>query len=116
MAAHSATPNPAEFPDPNTWATWIRQRSPQFKTHSSLGMTKTACSYIMRGTPEVATVDVYVYEWDPDACRWVERFHIPEGLRKDDAPIYKLKAMKAVKPPSDKALNAAIASIVGAQG
>lgn len=113
------SPDPSEFPVYPRWATWIKERSPQFKMHNHLGLAKNALS----GRPlrsahsrnhEYPLEGGYVYEWvaDEEGEGWVERFHIPRGAYKSDEPLWRFteRARKA-RPVSQKAINDAIASI-----
>lgn len=102
----------SEFPEPNTWATWRLDRTPQFKTHRTAGQAKNALTLVFRSNG--ASHPAWVYEWVSDEYgeRWVERWHIAVGDRKDGHPLYAQRISNKPKEVSAKAVDAAIASIV----
>lgn len=120
-------PDPSTFPGQPRWATWIKDRGQQFKLHKSLGMAKNALSGrhlrhgVSRRVPggrqwetEYPLEGGYVYEWvvDDNGEGWVERFVIQPGEFKSDHPLWKFKERpRKVRPVSQKAIDAAIASI-----
>lgn len=110
----TVTPNPRDFPDPHVWATWISNRSPQFKTHSSLGIAKNAIS-AREGYRNGMNADCYVYRWCDEGW-WEEVHHLPRGSNKKDHPLFQkvVPRKRAIKGPSPKAVDAAIASIMSA--
>jgi hypothetical protein len=118
MMRISAEPDRTQFPDPHTWATWLRHRTPQFKTHKTLGIAKTACAGKMTraGGQDVAFGDMYVYEWDGDSCTWQERYFIPDGATKGEVPLFQqtIPRKGSAMAPSNKALDEAISSILNA--
>lgn len=127
MARSTDEPEPENFPRQPRWATWIRGRNPQFKPHSHLGLAKNALS----GRPlrrahgrharlngkkiyEYQLEGGYVYEWVVDDLGegWVERFHIEAGTYKSEHPLWKSsESERPVRPPSQAAIDKAIASI-----
>lgn len=95
------------FPAPQLWATWIGYRTEKFKTHPSLAMCKSAISAKFNGG--VLPCSAYVYEWDTEQEVWVERFFLGAGVDKSHI-FFKVKAKK-IKGPSQKQVDAALASI-----
>ena len=122
---HQEAPDLTKFPAPHRWATWMKDRSSQFKTHSSLGLAKNALSGRPTGHGQYRTVNGkqvydspleggYVYEWVDDEWGegWVERFHVPYGTFKTDHPLWSFtERTRKARPVTQKAIDAAIASI-----
>lgn len=126
-------PDPSTFPQYPRWATWVKDRSPQFKMHNTLGMAKNAISgrplrrggsrYAIPGNSrsyesqlEGGYVFEYVYDPELGDGSWVERWHVPEGAWKSEHDLWKIKApsAKQIKPVPQKSVDAAIASITEA--
>lgn len=108
-------PDPSRFPAPPKWASWVRGRIPQFKTHSSLAYARSSIRGISRyDRPRNASVtpETFIYEWvDGD---WTERWHLDKGPIDATHEFWALKEnKKKVRPVSEKAVAAAIASILG---
>jgi hypothetical protein len=124
MPQWTAEPDVSAFPAQPRWATWIKDRSPQFKLHNTLGMAKNALSskYLPRGTTrrdaknrvEWPLAGGYVYEWVVDDLGegWVERFRVMPGDFKADHPLWKFtETPRPMRPVSQKAIDEALASI-----
>lgn len=129
MVQRTDAPDPSTFPQQPRWATWIRdRRSGQFKLHNHLGLAKNAVAGrhmprgISRPVPggggpwdtEYPLEGGYVYEWvsDDNGEGWELRFTINPGDFKSDHPLWEFKeAKRKVRPVSQKAIDAAIASI-----
>lgn len=115
MVRSTPSPEPKEFPDPQTWGTWIAHRSPQFKTHSTLGQCKNALAGKMKGgSAKELPCDMYVYAWDAEVARWVEWTKLPKGTTKADHELFQtvVKNRRNSAAPSKKAVEAAMASIL----
>lgn len=97
------------LPEPHAWATWVKTRAEPYKTHSSLGIAKNALSYFYNG--DVLKEEAFIFEWD--GYKWTVAFHLPQGTDRRIHPLYKAKSTKkgAIKGPSDKQIEDAIASI-----
>lgn len=104
---------PSEFDEPHRYATWVAPRSEQYKTHATLGHAKNAIAGAHRSNRDVLP-RAYVYEWTPDTG-WVELYRM-DGEVKTDHPLWKIKTgnKRSIQPPSQKAIDAAIASITNA--
>lgn len=109
---HQNAPEPKEFPQPHMYATWMQWRSPQFKTHSSPSHVKTAIGGKARGGK--ITCDTYIYQWDENAAEWIELDFLPRDSLKVDSAFFQAthkRALRKAKPPSEKAVAEALASI-----
>ena len=93
------------------WATWIAWRTPKFKTHVSAATCKGAITNKTR-KGAILTCDCRVYRWDNETSLWVEVAYLPAGSNKADNEWFRQKHAKAVRGPSAKAVDAAIASIL----
>ena len=94
------------------WATWIGHRTPQFKTHTSLGLCKSAISGKMRD--DTLPCDAYVYSWDDDMAEWDERFFLAKGTDKNSSRLYQTmipRGRREEKPASQEEIDRAIASL-----
>lgn len=125
-----AKPDPNTFKKPHGWATWCATRTQQFKTHSTLGMCKTAIGSLFTGggvRKQYGTGaheygypvkgDCYIYKFDVEKDEWVEMYHIPAGSYRHDHPLWQkgvANPSRQVKPPPQKAIDKAIASIMSA--
>lgn len=108
-------PDPKSFPDPHLYATWMADRSPQFKTHSGPGHVKNAITGKTRNGK--INGDTYVYRYDEDLAQWAQTFFLADGTPKADCALFKQvipRAKREVKPVSQKALDATIQSIMNA--
>jgi hypothetical protein len=107
--------NPDKFPKPHTWATFIPNRSQRFKTHSTLGKAKSAVTSCRtyQGMSEA-----WVYEFNPDADSWEERFHVQEGASPENNPLTgarnTTRKVKTIKPLDESELQEVYASIAKA--
>lgn len=105
-------PDPSRFKAPNVYATYVPSRSSnsRFKTHSSPGMVKSSIRS-SRGNQQTGTS--YAYEWDAELATWVETAEFPPGVDLRTHPYFvKKHTLKPVKV-SEKAVDKAIASIMG---
>lgn len=113
-------PDPLDFPEPDRWATYMTTRSPNFKTHKTLGQCKNALSgkcYYMGPNHYQSGDDMWVYEWDQEEHVWVERFAMKRGERKEGHPLWQTRVPRsghASKEVPQKVLDKAIASIMKA--
>lgn len=117
-------PDPKSFKKPNGWATYCEERTTKFKTHSSLGMCKTAIagmsvSNLARrgadGHLEYAVLgDAWVYRFNPDLDEWQEMYHLPAGTYRSDHELWKekIKGGRLAKSLPQEEVDAAIASII----
>jgi len=129
MGPRVTRPDPSKFPDQPRWATWIAERNPQFKLHTTLGQAKNALSG-RRGLGRYITIEGkreyehqvgegWVYEYStPEGGKgcWQERWYVPPGVWKSEHPLWKRlpKVARTSKPIPQKRVDAAIASIMEA--
>lgn len=110
-------PDVTKFPSPPMWATWLQFRNPSFKPHNTLAQAKNAVSNQLDNNQVMGLENgARVYEWVTDDLgdRWVERFYIAKGDRKDTHPFWKFKASaKKARGVTDAAVQKAIDSIMG---
>lgn len=110
----NGVPDPASFPEPHQFATYIRQRSERYKTHTTLGHCKNAIGGLARQAHNgrILVCDVFIYEYDSDAG-WQELFHIPSGTDLDAHPLWQKPAKKTpIKGPSEAVIEKTLASIM----
>lgn len=115
----SQHPDPQKFPEPHTWATWLEERHPQFKTHRTLGTAKNAVTGKFSHRTSTLVGNCYIYRWDEDLGDWVEEYFIPHGATKEASPIHAVtikRETSQVRGPSQKAVDQALASIQAAIG
>jgi len=121
-------PDPREFKKPHAWATFCTHRTKPFKTHSSLGMCKTAITGVygmgprewveINGKMEYkyrAHGDSWIYRFDPDVDEWVEMYHVPDGCWPHEHLLWSnspTNPTRKVKSVSQEAVDEAIASIM----
>lgn len=75
-------------PHPHPVCTFIPDRTPQFKMHSSLGLAKTAIGYERR-SGELRGGVVYILAMTSSNPVWLVIAVIPPGSKKDDHPFFK---------------------------
>ena len=108
------TPDPEKFPAPHTWATFIPSRAEFFKTHSSFHVVKSS----VRSSLSVQGANwrgAWVYRWDGENEEWTP-VHFIEHKDPDhpDTKAFfavKISSKRAIKGPTDKQVEAALASI-----
>lgn len=80
-------------------------RTPSFKSHKTLGMAKAALSNNGRNKAW------WIYHLVDE--QWVEYLHLPEGWDRSNELWTDPKHGKSVRPVSNRAVEQAIASIMG---
>lgn len=102
-------PDPSTFPAPHQWATFSPSRSPNFKTHSTLGQVKNALSGKRHYSGGL--LEGWVYKWNAEDEKWEEYAHLPPGTYANQHPLWQ-KPVKAVRAVSDNQVDKAIRSIM----
>ena len=110
--------DPSTLPEPNQYATYISHRpyASKFKTHATLAIAKSSigAKALQRTSGRVTPCDCWIYDWNTNSGWSVLKF-FPRGTDLDADPWYKKRASgkRKTAEPTNEAVNAAIASIMG---